>query len=445
MITDYRKYLLIGPSSSGKSVLLASLISNLEKEPSKIWPGKMETSGGKLSFKVRKYGEGLAPFPYDRILSEVAHKGDWPQSTTGISGIRLEGKYSGSRWRHWKDRIIRDFVDIPGELFADFAGVGKTAGKDADYEDWSDGMLEHFSMPSDPESIRAMKDYESLLKRDKAATAATAGEIVGAYQRMMLDARNRYRYFISPATLVTRESVAGSDFPDSFAPIPHALRNRYEGVIREFKAEFDRYQEIVVRPLRQQIAQADGVIVPVDVSWILAGGMAVFCDQRRLLEEFGYYLGHLDSWLQHARSLAERLVFHKGSRGRLRSVVVCGTKLDVYRGEDRSGRLEDLVRIFTRPIRNGATHANVNVSYTACSGMQAARIDTKNPDLLRGRVDGREETMQPSSLPELWPADCWEKGQYIFGTKFEPILPQNMLYPPDAINLGHVLQLLEDA
>ena len=441
MITDYRKYLLIGPSCSGKSVLLASLISNLEKKPEEIWPGWEKGSG--LSFKAYKYGEDLAPFPYERILNEVAQRGEWPGPTADISAIRLVGTYSGSRLKRVKHRIIRDFVDIPGEQFADFAGSGKADGKDTSYEDWSDAILENFPLGADKLSIKAVKSYEALLKQDP---LATEGEILEGYQEMMKEARERFRYFISPATLVTRESSSEEGFPDNFAPIPHAFRARYADIKKVFVQRFKCYQKEVVRPLRQQIAQADGVIVPVDVGWILGGGMAVFRDQHRLLQEFGHYLRHAEGWFKSFRSLARRrLGLMVGSSGRLRSIVLCGTKYDTYLLEDRSERLEELVKIFTQPVRAGANHGRVKVEYAVCSGMQAARTEDNYPDTLFGRIDDKEDSMNPSPLPEEWPAENWNPDQYIFGTKFEPILPQTMLYPPKQINLRQVLEKLENS
>ena len=439
MITDYRKYLLIGPSCSGKSVLLASLISHLEKEPENIWPGS-ELNG--LSFRACRNENGLAPFPYERILNEVAHQGDWPEPTTDISAIRVVGTYPGSRLKHLKHRIVRDFVDIPGELFADFAGGGKTDGKDTSYEDWSDFIIEHFPLGSDPLSIEAINSYNQLLKRE---AQATEEEILQSYKRMMLEARDRYRYFISPATLVTRENDAERDFPDNFAPIPHAFRTKYPNIVSLFSKRYKDYQKKVVHPLRRQIAQADGVIVPVDVAWILGGGMAVFRDQYRLLEELGEYLCNLDSWFKNLWSRARRLGPKTGSTGRLRCILLCGTKLDIYRREDRSERLEDLVRIFTCPVRRGADQARIKVQYAVCSGLQAARTDRNNPGSLIGRVHGNTTSMYPSPLPERWPADDWEPGQYSFGTKFDPILPQNMLYPPQQINMDQILDHLESS
>ena len=440
MITDYRKYLLVGPSCSGKSVLLASIVSNLEKDPAQIWPNFKGEDG--LSFKACKYGNDVAPFPYQRILGEVAQKGEWPDPTTNISAVRMEGTYPGNRLKRIRHRIIRDFVDIPGELFADFAGSERSHGKDANYEDWSDAILAEFPLAADTPSQKAMKDYEVLLKRNPPPAAE---EIVENYQAMMQEARQRFRYFISPATLITRESDYAKDFSDNYAPLPHAFRVKHTEIRAVFAERFKRYQKQVTRPLRQQIAQADGVILPVDVGWILGGGMAVFRDQYRLMEEFGHYLGHFDGWLKNLCSRAERLLMlKKGTHGRLRCVALCGTKLDTYRPADRSLVLEDLIKVLTNPVRTGAG-ARINVTYTACSGMKAARTDKDDPDTLKGRVGGEEATMQPSALPDKWPHNDWNRADYTFGTDFEPFLPQNMLHPPPQINIQQLLQQLESA
>lgn len=440
MITDYRKYLLVGPSCSGKSVLLASIVSNLEKEPAKIWPNFKHGDG--LSFKACKYGNDVAPFPYQRILGEVAQRGEWPEPTTDISAVRIEGTYPGNRLKRFKHRIIRDFVDIPGELFADFAGSERAHGKDASYEDWSDAILADFPLAADAPSQNAIKDYEVLLKRNPSPTAE---EIVETYQARMREARQRFRYFISPATLITRESNYGNNFPDNYAPLPHAFRVNHTEITKTFEERYKRYQKQVTRPLRRQISQADGVILPVDVGWILSGGMAMFRDQHRLMQEFGHYLGHFDGWFKNLCSRGERLLMlKKGTHGLLRCVALCGTKMDTYRRSDRSLILEDLIRVLTNPVRTGAG-ARINITYTACSGIKAARTDKDNPDLLKGRVDGKEETMQPSALPDKWPHDDWNRGDYRFGTIFEPFLPQNMLHPPPQINIKRLLQQLESA
>lgn len=438
MITDYRKYLLVGPSCSGKSVLLASILSNLEKDPASIWPNFKQDTG--LSFKVCKYGDDVAPFPYERILGEVAQKGEWPEPTTDISAVRIQGTYPGNRLMRVKHRIIRDFVDIPGELFADFAGSERADGKKASYADWSDAILAHFPLAADESSQKAMSDYETLLNR---SPTPDENEIVDNYQAMMKGARQRSRYFISPASLVTRESAHQKDFPDNYAPLPHSFRTRHPELTKIFDQRFQRYQKEVTMPLRKQIAQADGVILAVDVGWILNGGMAVFRDQHRLMQEFGHYLSHFDGWVKNLWSMAERtLLRKKGSYGRLRSIVLCGTKLDTYRPEDRSLALEALIRVLTEPVRTGSGN-RIKISYTACSGIQAARIDKDKPGYLKGRIDDVEASMQPSPLPMKWPDNDWNGTDYQFGINFEPFLPQNMLSPPAQINLKQLIEQLE--
>jgi predicted YcjX-like family ATPase len=436
MFVDKKKYLLIGPSSSGKSVLLASIISNLENTPEKFWPDYPKDAS--LTFRWTKSGSKLPTFPIERILNEMAQRASWPEQTIDMSDIRLEGTWTRGKL---KKKIIRDFVDIPGEMFADFAGSKGAVGSKIGFADWSDAILGSFPIPEDSESRAAIKKYEEMLKN---ATLSNTDQIVQTYKSMMKEALLRYRYFISPSTIVTNQAQTAAEYPDNFAPLPHFFRERNSEIKDIFSKEFEIYQKKIVEPLRKQILQADGIIAPVDVAWILQSGMATLLDQTQLLKEFGNYLANLRNWWSIFFGPLVNLIPIGERQGELKNIVICGTKLDIFKEEDRENRLDYLIKTLTNTLRNGAGKAGIKVSHTRVSAILSGSPVKGKPGILRGRIYGKETEISPTALPEEWPDAAWDTKNYTFGTDFDPLMHRNGLVAPKSTNLKILIEKLEN-
>lgn len=436
MLEDYRKYLIIGPKCSGKSVLLASLVDWLIKRPERIQPA------GQTLWKQRWAGPcpGLRPFPLERILDGAREDAAWPVKTNELSGLRFKAQ----RDRMWglpPQTVVRDFVDVPGERFADFLG-SEAEGRHQSFEGWSNSVLEKFPRSTDPDSVAAVKQYEELLRRKP---VVSGDELVDFHRNKVLaPAARRYRYLLTPSTAVPDpdDPESRSAVPsDRFAPLPLRYEKGHEETRRKFAAAFAEYQQEVIHPLRRMIYEADGIVLTVDPSWILGAGASLLPDQLTLLRAFATYLRSMETWMKHLLRFFWHPLAPGSGPGRLRSIVLCGTKADVFLPADAS-RLEDLLESFYRDVANAAQVDRIAVSRVVVSAMRATHLNENKPESLFGYRDGQEREVRPSRVPAQWPED-WPEGAYRFAVGFEPRIPRNGLYPPRQRNLDLLFRRLE--
>lgn len=440
MKTNYRKYVIVGPQCSGKSVLIASLIDRLIKAPKTLTTDAENWSG------IRSVGlssEILHPFPLERVLEEMSDRGSWPEATNHLSGIRWSATL-GKAYKKWSHKIERDFIDIPGERFADFLGIKPQNGKNS-YAAWSDSVLEHFPRNTDPASVRWYKDVREFF--DGSPADASEG-FVESYHQVMREATDRYRYLITPSSLISRLNSGGhnaEEFPDDFAPIPKAYRGDSCELVSQFEKSFKLYQKKVIQPLQNLIYQADVIVIPIDVGWILSSGMATLKDYQKLLESLGYYLESMHGFWKNRRAQLARWSgsdwVRDRSAGKLRKVIICGTKLDIFAPADRS-RVEDLIQKMTEVLKTKANLSEIEIKYLTCSAVTCGLPKEGDSLALNGYINGKAAEMKPSRLPKVWP-DRWNPGDYRFALNFDPRINGNGLYPPPNIDLKGLFDELE--
>lgn len=440
MKTDYQKCVIIGPQCSGKSVLIASLLDRLEKSPETLdenaekWRG-IRTEG--LSSKI------LMPFPLEQVLDEMSNRGHWPEQTNSLMGIRwsaVRGKAYGKIWH----KIERDFIDIPGERFADFMGLNPGNGKNS-YASWSEGVLDNFPKNSDPLSVKWKTDAYSCLR--EARHDGSLGDYVEAYKETMKEAANRRRYLITPSTLITRMNRGQDDkaFPHHFAPMPKDFRDQLPVWTEQLEQTFNDYQKQVLSPLRKVIKQADVIVIPIDVGWILASGLSAFTDYQELLKSLAFYLESINGFMKRAKSriinpFSPRWVRER-SVGSLRKIIICGTKLDIFAPADR-GKVEDLIRKMTDSLRRKADLSGVEIKYLGCSAVNCSTPHEDDPTKLKGYYNGEKVEVKPTELPSDWP-DTWDPKAYSFAIDFDPRMNRNGLVPPPNLHLKQLYEELE--
>ena len=422
-ITQYRRIVTIGPRHSGKSVLLASVIDHLRKDPDRF----LGTNEKWTSHRVVRYPGDLPEFPLDRILREASEESLWPEITTQPAAIRFTAQHP----KFWKRDLTLDFIDFPGENIADFLGAGR-------FESWSDRVESLFPDRADPQSVEDFKDFRAL-REQVADGKKDAVELISAYASMMVRATERGRYLTSPASLCTRvfEPHHRIDNED-FAPLPPQNKTFPSDLLSEFTQRFAQYREEQVLPMERLIAEADALILPIDIGWIFSGGPSLLRDQHALLSEMGSLLARIDTIWNRLSSFLGRSftpIDDAFFPGRLRSIVLCATKIDQFRPSDRS-LLEDLVRRIAEPIFRGAGLHGIKVLFTACS---AVRSTTDQPDdSLSGFRNGEPINITPPKIPEEWP-DHWNTEDFRF-PRLDPRISRHGLYPPAHVNLDRLVR-----
>ncbi|MEM0965079.1 MAG: YcjX family protein [Verrucomicrobiota bacterium] len=419
-VSRYRRIVAVGPRHSGKSVLLASLLDHLRKDPARF----LRTTDEWIRHQVVPYPGDFPALPLDRILKEASEAALWPEVTVKPAALR----FSAQNRKAWKRDLVLDFIDFPGENLADFLGQG-------DFQAWSDRVTDLFPDPLDPPSVEGMAQL-----RKAESENASPESLAEIYAKVVVEATRRGRYLTTPASLCSRvfETSSTSENED-FAPLKNGNRNR------NFLSKFNAYQECYVRPLEKLIANADALIIPIDVGWILSGGPSVLRDQHALLSSLGELLARLDSiWARLASFLGRSFTPVDDSKfpGRLSSIVLVATKIDLFRPEDRS-RLEDLVRALGEPVIRGAGFHGIQVLYTACSAVRSTTDSPSADGSLNGFREGKPVSVTPPKIPERWP-DQWDPKDFRF-PRLDPRIARNGLYPPAHIHLDRVVRSIIEA
>lgn len=422
-ISRYRRIVAIGPRHSGKSVLLASLLDHLRKDPDRMLAART----GWVRHAVETYPGNLPSFPLDRILREAAEQAAWPEITVSPSALRFRALAG----RQWKRDTVLDFIDIPGESLADLLGEDS-------FDRWSERVFELFPDPLDPPSGEDLRAYRAAWDEEQPAAA----DLAARYAAAVVEATRRGRYLATPSSLCAR--VFGDDAPeaDDFGPRPPDARQPHPDIAAVFAERHRQHHSERVRPLERLLAEADVLVIPVDVGWILAGGPPVLRDQHALLGALGGLLERIDTIGSRLASFLGRSFTPLDDSlfpGRLRKVVFCATKIDLFRPADRSN-CEDLVRRLAEPVLRGAGLHGIEVLFTACSAVRSTTESANAGSRLRGFRGGEPVEMEVPEIPEQWP-DQWDPGQFRF-PRLDPRIPRNGLYPPAHIHLDRVLRAI---
>jgi predicted YcjX-like family ATPase len=257
----------------------------------------------------------------------------------------------------------------------------------------------------------------------------------------MVEATRRGRYLTSPATLCTRVFEPEHHIEnENFAPIPSSISNPSPEMARLFAERYQSYHVQRIRPLERLIAEADALILPIDVGWILSGGPPLLRDQHALLSAIGDLLSRIDTiWSRMASFLGRSFTPLDDALfpGRLRSVVLCATKIDMFRPEDRS-LLEDLVRKIAEPVFRGAGLHGIKVLFTACSAIRSTTDSTSRNGYVSGYRNGNPVEILPPKIPEEWP-DRWDPNDFRF-PRLDPRVSRHGLYPPAHIHLDRLMR-----
>lgn len=239
----------------------------------------------------------------------------------------------------------------------------------------------------------------------------------------------------APPDVLAEKRLCGLDASSQFAPLPEHLRETHPGLVREMQAHYQRYRKELVRPLFQNLADSQSMIVLVDIPSLLLGGVDRYNDNRQIvLDLFETIQG--DSSIG---SLLRQLRFWSPA---LQRIAFVATKADLVRKSDlKAGRLKSLLRSMNRKVRNSLPDAKVE--WFDCS--VCISTNQMDDDKLRGvPVEGNPKRLRMefpvSPLPEEWPSD-WNRESYQFPSVF-PHPPRNYQTPPRHRNLDTVFDFV---
>ena len=453
-----KRIAVTGIATSGKTVFLTSLLWQLhEFEDANFF---LENNVKITGFReVRRH----STFPFYKFQDAMAKQGEWPDRTKDVHQYVGEFKRSD---RAWKQRL--EFLDFPGERIADAA----IAGFD-DFGDWSDHMFDHFESDSgyreaaheyrreselvlsEPEnrsrSGRIRKVLNDVLSRRQDGCGHLRDHIVRGYRKVLARYALDCKPLISPSVflldrqgdaarpapldVLAEERLCGLDTSSEFAPIPKHLRETHPGLVQEMQTHYQRYRRELVRPLFQDLADSQSMIVLVDIPSLLLGGVDRFNDNRQIVLD-------LFEAMQGGSSIGSLLRQLRFWSPALQRIAFVATKADLVRKSDlKTGRLKSLLRSMNRRAKNLLPDAEVEwFDCSVCISTTQVDDDKLSGVLVEDNPKRLQIEFPVPALPEEWPSD-WNQESYQFPSVF-PLPPRNYQTPPRHRNLDTVFDFV---
>lgn len=440
---------VVGLYNSGKTVFLTSLINHIQDHDADRFPM------GSRDMRVRRFtklppDQGWTEFNFAGNRDSLVHKGKWPAKTR--DRYQFACRFERSDWT-FSDCLLK-LYDLPGERIADAAMGGRS------YAEWSDHIL---GVIRDDTAYRSCcAPFLDLVGNPD----ATETDLVAAYKVSLANLILSYNPLVSPSTFLfdldgklaapdTPEKLAAARStglgPESqFVPLPAPLRGTPFGNV--FASRFDTYRDTVVMPFLEALKACHSLIVLVDVTMLLAGGVGMYDDTRQILRDLFRVLDPGETVLGTVgRHLAKVFLPHELRPGWITRVAFVAPKLDLVHPADRDRMLTLLKRLGAKLAEHPE---GLRTEFFNCSAV----VSTKPlPGEANGRslvgvplraADGRkippgpEQRFTPSAVPDDWPLS-WGPGEYAFPEVY-PQVPMRKDCPPEQINLDRVLNFVTD-
>lgn len=435
---------VVGLYSAGKTVLLTSLINHLQDhDPDRFPLGKPGTSLRR--FTVKEPDRGWSAFNYPGYRDSLVNYGRWPEKTKDRSQFVCQ--FERSDWT-FSDCLLK-LYDLPGERIADAGMLGR------DFTGWSERMLNLFVNDTTYRTCSA--PFLDAIKKP----GVNESELLSTYRLALANLILHYKPLISPSTFLldlkgqparpaSPEDLAaarhcGIDDANQFCPLPAELRVHGSELFESFSSRYGQYVEQVVVPTIAAFRSCTSLIVLVDVTMLLAGGVGMYDDNRQIVKDLFDVLspGESPTFGPMLRGLSKVFLPHQWRPGWITRVAFCAPKMDLVHPNDRDRMLLLMRRMVERfaTDRDGLKYEFFNVSsVVSTKALPAApgepRVMVGTP--LRG-ADGRkvpsgaEQRFTASELPDDWPLE-WPAGRYAFPEVY-PRMPARKDYPPDQVNV----------
>lgn len=443
---------VVGLYNSGKTVLLTSLINHLQDhDPDRFALGGPHT-------RIRKFvtlppDGGWEAFNYAGCRDALVHGGRWPAKTRDRSQFACQ--FERSDWTFSDCRL--KLYDLPGERIADAAMLGR------DYPGWSEHILSLIA--NDTGYRNCCQPFLAELGGGQPKEAA----LLRSYRLALANLILNFKPLISPSTFLldVKGQPARPDTPDhladtrylglgpdaEFCPLPAAVRSANPEMQARFAARFGDYVDRVVRPAVLALRSCTALVVLIDVTMLLAGGVGMYDDNKLILRDLLDVLspGEHPVFGPIARGLSKVFLPHQLRPGWITRLAFAAPKMDLVHPTDRDRMLGLMKRMVERYAdnRDGLRYEFFNVSSivsTKVLPVEGGRRHLVGIPLrdAEGRKlpPGPEQRFTVSALPDDWPIE-WPAGRYTFPEVY-PLMPVRKDYPPEQVNVDKLASFVID-
>lgn len=447
-LDNHLRLAVTGLSRSGKTAFITSLVDQLlyiskEKNPH-LHLFAPARNGQILSVKRVEQGDLTIPrFEYDKNRQCLEQQPpQWPNSTTGISEIRLAIRYQRqhSLLRHLKETstLYLDIFDYPGEWLLDLPLLSLS------FKAWSQTQQ---AVHQDKRAELAQTWLQAVKKVDLFAKAdenllATLSEQYTAY---LCECKSQGMQYIQPGRFVLpTENTKGAPVFQFFPllDLSDAEWERLEqsdknSTFHTLKKRYQHYQQKIVKPFYENyFSQFDRQVILADCLTPLNFGHNEFMEMKLGLQQLFKHFHY-----------GNRSLFHRLFSSNIDKLLFIATKAD-HISSDQLPNLENLMR---QLVQEGGRHAEfegIETGYLAISAIKATDSvavtqDNKTIKAIRGirSSDKKQVTLYPGSVPSRLPdRNYWQFNRFEFD-QFEPKLLE-FDQPIPHLRMDSVLQFL---
>ncbi|HXD88472.1 MAG TPA: YcjX family protein, partial [Urbifossiella sp.] len=209
-------------------------------------------------------------------------------------------------------------------------------------------------------------------------------------------------------------------------------------------ARFDDYAQRVVRPAIFALKSCTALIVLIDVSMLLAGGVGMYDDNKLILRDLLDVLapGEHPLFGPIARGLSKVFLPHQLRPNWITRLAFAAPKMDLVHPTDRDRMLGLMKRMVEKYAdnRDGLKYEFFNLSSVVST--QVLPVESGKRMLVgvplrdgdgKKLPPGPEQRFEVSALPDDWPTE-WRPGQFAFPEVY-PRMPMRKDYPPEQVNV----------
>lgn len=428
-----------GLSQSGKTAFITALVHQLEQacaQGSRLPLWRLPAEGRLLGVRrVPQLNAHIPSFAFDAAMARLRGQPPaWPESTRGVSEIRLEIRYRPTgRFAREIGTLYLDLVDYPGEWLLDLPLLG------LDYAAWSAEVAA--TLRTSPRMAALAAAWRQWAPgpddpfEDSAARAAAA-----QYTRFLQACRTELGLsLLQPGRFLLPGDAAGAPMLQFLPWVqgPAPTEPAPGGTFATLAGRFEQYKHHLVRGFyREHFAGFDRQIVLVDCLHALDGGPECLADTQRalarIIESFRYGSGNRLTRLFNPR--IDRVLF-------------AASKADHVLPEQHAA----LVTLLQQLVQGGAGITRFEGVPSDCMALAAVAVTelasglTPGGESVRGlrghSLDGEPLLVRPRSLPEGLPGPQWWQGRGAAYDRFRPPDP-DAARPLPHIRLDAALEFL---
>jgi predicted YcjX-like family ATPase len=434
LVNHHVNLAVTGLSGSGKTAFITSLVNQLiEANEAAHLPFFSVVRESRLIGVKRDVQPNLtfSRFAYEEAMTMLTQTcPQWPESTKGISQVRLKIKYKKSRglskYLTEDATLTLDITDYPGEWLLDLPLL------DMNYAQWSRHCEEELSDPQRNELARpfftALADLDLHAKGDELALQ----NIAKLYTQYLVDCQAHGYQLLQPGRFILPGEFSGAPVLHFFPVTSTQLEQQQVDLnnpAKDSNAElliqrFKHYKTQVVQPFyKEHFKRFDRQVVLVDCLSALNRGFHSYQDLQKALD-----------WLMGSFQYGSSNILNRLFQPKIDKLVFAASKAD-HITPDQQTNLVKLLESMLHNARKQIQFDGVITESTAISAIRASKsglgqLNGESIPVLQGRdAQGSAITLFPGEVPQSCPSpEFWEQQQFEFPKLSPPIM-----------NAGHVL------